>query len=186
MKIIEANQIENLKIWYQLHGRHNLPWRKLETPWAIFVAESLLRRTNASLVAKVYGPIINEFCCPKDVIDRKARWLEITGSLGLASRFENFFEACDQIVCQFHGKVPSKYKSLLALPGVGHYIANAVICFGYHYPAYIIDTNTLRIASRVSGEEIKQERVLPRFHGRFYKDLNFLSCFASLRRILGL
>ncbi len=158
MTIIENTHIEQLKIWYRLHGRHNLAWRKLETPWAIFVAESLLRRTNASIVAKVYGTIIDEFRCPEEVIERKARWREATSCLGLASRAENFFQACDQIVHQHHGKVPNEYRSLLALPGVGHYIASSVICFGYQYPTYIIDTNTLRIASRISGEEIKQEQ----------------------------
>ena len=158
MTIIEKTDFEQLKRWYRLHGRHDLPWRRLETPWAIFVAESLLRRTNASIVAKVYGAIIDEFRCPEEVIKGKARWREATSCLGLASRADSFFQACDQIVHQHDGKVPNEYRILLALPGVGHYIASSVICFGYQCPTYIIDTNTLRIASRISGEEMKQEQ----------------------------
>ena len=147
---------ERLLAWYQKNGRHDLPWRKLQTPWAIFVAESLLRRTKASTVADIYPSLIEEFPSPEDVIGKKVRWQRKTNALGLASRAHQFFSACEQLSQQHQGKVPADYRDLVALPGVGHYIANAVLSFGYHLPTYIIDTNTLRIASRVTGEKITQ------------------------------
>lgn len=156
MAIVGKPEKKRLLSWYQENGRHELPWRKLQTPWAIFVAESLLRRTKASTVADIYPSLIEEFPSPEDVIAKKIRWQQKTGVLGLASRAYQFFPACDQLIQQHQGKVPDNYKDLIALPGVGHYIANAVISFGYHLPAYIIDTNTIRIASRVSGEKITQ------------------------------
>lgn len=157
MAILGKSEKKRLLFWYQENGRHKLPWRKLQTPWAIFVAESLLRRTKASTVADIYPSLIDEFPCPEEVIGKKVRWQQKTNALGLASRAHQFFLACDQLIQQHQGKVPSDYKDLIALPGVGHYIANAVISFGYKLPAYIIDTNTLRIASRISGKKITQE-----------------------------
>lgn len=156
MAILGKREKKRLLAWYQENGRHELPWRKLQTPWAIFVAESLLRRTKASTVADIYPSLIDEFPCPEDVIGKKFRWQQKTNALGIASRAHQFFSACEQLIQQHQGKVPSKYEDLIALPGVGHYIANAVISFGYHLSAYIIDTNTIRIASRVSGEKITQ------------------------------
>lgn len=158
MTTLKGLQKEKLLAWYRKEGRHGLPWRKLHTPWAIFVAESLLRRTKASSVAEIYLSLIEEFSDPADVIQRKSRWQEMTASLGLASRAYKFFEACEQLVQRYRSQVPANYVDLISLPGVGHYIASAVLCFGYQKPAYIIDTNTLRIAARVSGQEIKQEQ----------------------------
>lgn len=156
MATLDNLQKERLLAWYRAEGRHDLLWRKLQTPWAIFVAESLLRRTKASSVAEIYPRIIEEFTGPSDVIMQQSRWQKMTAGLGLASRAHKFFEACHQLVDLHRNQVPAKYSDLISLPGVGHYIANAVLCFGYHQPEYIIDTNTLRIAARVSGSDIKQ------------------------------
>ena len=156
MAILGKPEKERLLAWYQENGRHELPWRKLQTPWAIFVAESLLRRTKASTVAGIYPSLIDEFPCPEDVLDKKNRWQQQTTALGIVSRANQFFPACKQLIQQHQGKVPGNYNDLIALPGVGHYIANAVISFGYHRPAYIIDTNTIRVASRITGEKITQ------------------------------
>lgn len=157
MAILGKPEKERLFDWYQKNGRHELPWRKLQTPWAIFVAESLLRRTKATTVADVYPTLIDEFPSPEVVVTKKARWEKLTYALGIASRAHQFFLACEQLIQQHQGRIPSNYKDLIALPGVGHYIANAVITFGYKLPAYIIDTNTLRIVSRVSGKKISQK-----------------------------
>lgn len=156
MAIFGKPDKKRLLAWYRENGRHELPWRKLQTPWAIFVAESLLRRTKASTVAEIYPSLIDEFPCPEDVLGKKIRWQQQTNSLGIASRANQFFSACEQLIRYHQGKVPGNYNDLIALPGVGHYIANAVISFGYHRPAYIIDTNTIRVASRVTGKQITQ------------------------------
>jgi A/G-specific adenine glycosylase len=49
------------------------------------------------------------------------------------------------------GDVPAGKADLEALPGIGHYIAAAVRCFAFGYPDAVVDTNTVRIASRVFG-----------------------------------
>ncbi|WP_227718322.1 hypothetical protein [Microbulbifer sp. Q7] len=62
------------------------------------------------------------------------------------------------LVNRHRGHIPKRYSDLVALSGVGHYIANAVLCFGHGIPTHITDTNTLRIASRITGDKIGQER----------------------------
>src|SRR5207245_5995927 len=47
--------------------------------------------------------------------------------------------------------VPESREVLLTLPGVGDYVANAVLCFGFGKPSILMDTNTERIVSRVIG-----------------------------------
>ena len=39
------------------------------------------------------------------------------------------------------------------LPGVGDYVSQAVLCFGFGHRATLIDTNTSRIVGRLLGRE---------------------------------
>lgn len=47
------------------------------------------------------------------------------------------------------GKVPGEMESLLALPGVGRKIANAVLGECFHVPGVIVDTHCKRVANRL-------------------------------------
>jgi A/G-specific adenine glycosylase len=54
----------------------------------------------------------------------------------------------------FGGDIPLQKEILMTLPGVGKYIASAVICFGLNRPEPVLDTNTVRILGRVCRIEI--------------------------------
>ncbi|WP_413231498.1 hypothetical protein [Microbulbifer aggregans] len=156
--MLKKNAWQKLMLWYQKTGRHDLPWRRNSTPWEVFVAENLLRRTNAASAASVFPSLIKQFRGPEDVVRNQARWQSATTSLGLPSRSKYFIAACKSIISDYDGIVPSNYSALIRLPGVGHYKANAVKCFAYDIPSYLIDTNTIRIAGRIIGEAVKQDR----------------------------
>ena len=49
------------------------------------------------------------------------------------------------------GRVPSTSLELRSLPGVGDYVANAVLCFAFNKRAVLLDTNTERIVARLRG-----------------------------------
>ena len=149
---------KSLLSWHSKSGRHELPWRKNRTPWGVFIAENLLRRTNATAASSIYPKILKDFPTPKHVLQNPEQWKRETSSLGLTSRSDYFIQACEIIIKKYDGVVPTAYSDLLGLPGVGHYKANAIICFAHHKPAYLIDTNTLRIASRITGQEVNQSQ----------------------------
>jgi A/G-specific adenine glycosylase len=53
-----------------------------------------------------------------------------------------------------HGsKVPLSYEALISLPGVGPYVASAVLAVTTGSDVVLTDTNTVRVALRVIGEE---------------------------------
>lgn len=156
--MLTKNAWQKLMLWYQKTGRHDLPWRRYSTPWKVFVAENLLRRTNAASAASVFPSLIEQFRGPEDVVKDQMLWQSATTSLGLPSRSKYFIAACKSIVSDHDGIVPPTYSDLIKLPGVGHYKANAVKCFAYGKPSYLIDTNTLRIAGRIVGEAVGQDR----------------------------
>ncbi len=152
MPLLSKNEWASLRSWYQTHGRHHLPWRHQATPWRVFLAEALLHRTRAEAVEVIYPRIVQEFQSPAAVVREETRWIEMTRSTGLSWRTEAFISACRSVLAQYEGRVPDRWDALMALPGVGHYVASAVRCFGFGMRAVIVDSNMIRLAARISGE----------------------------------
>lgn len=142
---------EKFREWHRSMGRHDLPWRKDSSPWGVLLAEVLLHRTRAQTVADHYPELIKEFPDPSSVVSSPEHWLQRTEPLGLFWRSENFLETCEELLTRHNGAVPEDREALLDLSGVGQYIADAVRCFGFGHPGVIVDSNTIRIAARVTG-----------------------------------
>jgi A/G-specific adenine glycosylase len=136
------------------NGRHWLPWRPIKNPWLILVTEFLLARTRADSVAASFPSISSRFDTPEAVVSSGGDWENATLSLGLRTRSKRFIETSRDLVSRFEGNVPKEREDLLSLPGVGHYIAAAVRNFAWGTPEILVDTNTIRIANRVSGKVV--------------------------------
>jgi len=144
----------NLRSWHREHGRHHLPWRRDSTPWNVLLAEVLLHRTRASAAERLYATAINQFPGPEAIVGRASDWLETTRPVGLVWRSRIFVSTCERLIVAHQGEVPSRWKDLTSLPGIGHYIASTVRCFGFGLPEVLVDTNTIRLASRITGESL--------------------------------
>jgi len=70
---------------------------------------------------------------------------------GLSHRADSIIAVARALVKRHGGRVPSKRDELLALPGVGSYLANAVLAFGFGHPATLLDARTSRVIRRYSG-----------------------------------
>ena len=156
--LLGARDWERLRLWYDLHGRHDLPWRKDRSPWRVLIAETLLHRTRADSVAALYPAVVREFTSPEAVAGRPDRWREMTRPAGLAWRAGTFVRGCAELLRSHGNRVPAETDALLALPGVGHYVAAAVRCFGFGERAVLVDTNTIRLAGRISGTDLDPAR----------------------------
>ena len=103
---------------------------------------------------------------------------------------------CKVIILQFNGKVPRNREDLLNLPGVGPYIANAVLSFAYGRDLALIDTNVLRVIHRVFSVNSQKTRprtdpalwnfvqdIMPESKGREFNlaILDFASTVCTLR-----
>jgi A/G-specific adenine glycosylase len=141
----------DLRRWFERHGRHSLPWRRDRTPWRVLVAEAILHRTRADTASRVFSEVAAEFPDPASVLACADRWRELIRPAGLAWRGEAFLACCRALVDEFEGEVPASFELLSRLPGVGHYAASAVLCFAFGARISLVDTNTIRLASRISG-----------------------------------
>ena len=152
--VLSSRDWASLRTWHDKHGRHHLPWRADPTPWKVLLAEVLLHRTRATAVEKLYDEALGRFPGPEAIVRRPADWLQTAQPAGLTWRVRSFISACSSLVALHGSHVPSKWTDLTSLPGIGHYIASTVRCFGFGLPEVIVDTNTVRLASRVTGEPL--------------------------------
>lgn len=136
--------------WHADHAR-TFPWREREDPWHVLMAEMCLHRTRADQVKPVYESLLELAPTPRDMVTRSDEIRIVLRSLGLRWRVEKMLEVARVLVDQHDGRVPSTDAGLLSLPGVGDYVANAVLTFGFGRSAVLLDTNTERIVGRVRG-----------------------------------
>jgi A/G-specific adenine glycosylase len=148
--LLSSHNWRRLRAWYRAHGRR-LPWRHKVHPWRILLAETLLHRTGAKVVEVLYPVALKEYPSPKAIVTKKNRWMKMAHSAGLFWRARTFVSTCEILVNEYGGRVPSDRRKLESLPGVGHYIASAVRCFGFGIAEFVTDTNTLRLAGRIAG-----------------------------------
>lgn len=52
---------------------------------------------------------------------------------------------------EHHSQLPNDYQSLLKLPGIGTYTANAILCFGFREKSACVDANIKRVLLRLFG-----------------------------------
>lgn len=107
-------------------------------------------KTPAWRVEPVYVRILNNYGSPELLANapQSALAAEIE-PLGLHNkRATQLIEIAKSLLETYNGVVPRDASQLSQLPGVGPYIANAVICFAYEYPTGVVDSNIARVLTR--------------------------------------
>jgi DNA (cytosine-5)-methyltransferase 1 len=138
--------------WHRAHGRR-YPWRADGiTPWKVLMAEICLRRTRADQVAPVFRKLARIAPTPGALIENAAEVLREMRALGLHWRGRNMVALARRIVHDHGGRIPRTETELKKLPGVGEYVARSVLTFAMGRRAVLLDTNTRRIVSRVTGD----------------------------------
>ncbi len=150
MTIPDRTQLfkDHVPPWYRAHGRA-FPWRGTGDPYRTLVAERMLHRTIARQVVPVYDAFLARYPTIDDLATADPAAVgALLAPLGLSWRVASFIPMARRIVDDHDGQVPRTMDDLLALPGVGPYVASAVLAFAYHEPVAVVDTNTIRVAGR--------------------------------------
>jgi A/G-specific adenine glycosylase len=140
---------ERLLAWFARHAR-DLPWRQERTPYRVWVAEVMLQQTRVETVVSYYERFLARFPSVRALASAPLEQvLKMWEGLGYYARARNLHAAARQVVTTHGGQLPDTFEELLALPGVGRYIAGAVasIAFGRDVPA--VDGNVRRVLCRV-------------------------------------
>lgn len=144
--------------WYKQNKRY-LPWRNTSDPYKILIAEFLLQKTDVEKVKAVYEQFINHWPTIQLLCEANIHAIaEVIQPLGLKYKATRLKSVASIIVDKFNGNIPQTTKMLLELPGVGRYIASTIECFAYNKPTAILDTNVIRILTRVLGVSSQKQR----------------------------
>ena len=87
--------------------------------------------------------------------------------LGYYARAKNFHASCKIVKTKFNLSVPRCYDDLVALPGIGPYIAGAVLSIAFNLPFAAVDSNTKRVLSRFYEIDLNEVRVYNNLHAAF-------------------
>lgn len=135
--------------WY-LANQRDLPWRKTTNPYHIWVSEVMLQQTQVNTVLPYYSRFLQ--CFPS--LDHLARAglqdvLKIWEGLGYYARARNLHRAAAMVLNHHHGIVPDSWEDFRKLPGVGDYIAAAVLSIAFEKPYPVVDGNVKRVLGRL-------------------------------------
>ena len=135
--------------WYEREKRE-LPWRGEKDPYRIWVSEAMLQQTRAGTVRLRYPAFIERFPTLAALADAPldavlAEWQ----GLGYYGRARNLHRAAQQVAGDGGGVMPQTRDALLALPGVGPYMAGAIASIAFGERCAAIDGNVQRVMSRI-------------------------------------
>lgn len=147
--------------WFRQNKR-DLPWRKDQDPYHVWVSEIMLQQTRVEAVKPYYERFLKELPRVKDLAEAKEdTLLKLWEGLGYYNRVRNMQKAAQQIMVDFHGEFPDTYEEILSLKGIGNYTAGAISAFAFGLPKPAVDGNVLRVVSRITGsrEDIMKQSV---------------------------
>ena len=138
-----------LVTWFNSYQR-DMPWRRTDDPYRIWVSEVMLQQTQVKKVVGYYERFIERFPdVQRLAVGPLQDVLKVWEGLGYYARARNLHKAAQVIVNELDGKVPQDYASFRKLPGVGDYSAAAVQSIAFDAPYAAVDGNIKRVLARL-------------------------------------
>ena len=137
-----------LAAWYE-GARRDLPWRADRDPYRILVSETMLVQTTVAAVVPYFARFLARFPTVAALAAAdEAEVVKAWEGLGYYRRARQLHAAARAVVRDHGGVIPDDPEAVRALPGVGRYIAGAVLSFAFDRPAPIVEANTQRVLAR--------------------------------------
>ena len=143
--------------WFDKNKR-DYPWRETHDPFRVLIAEMMLRRTKADQVKQVYDRLFAEYPGIEAMAKARDEELEqILYPLGLKWRTPAFGLVAREVQAKYRCRIPEEREELTTLPGVGEYVAGAVLSIAYGKKEWIVDSNIVRLFKRYFGIKTSKE-----------------------------
>ena len=140
---------EKLLAWYDANKR-DLPWRRTQDPYKIWISEIMLQQTRVDTVIPYYERFLDWFPTVADLAQApEERLLKAWEGLGYYSRVRNMHKAAQQMMENHGGVFPSSYEAISQLKGIGPYTAGAIASIAFGLPEPAVDGNVMRVLARL-------------------------------------
>jgi len=149
---MSASYAARLLAWFDVHGRHDLPWQHPRSPYRVWLSEIMLQQTQVATVIPYFQRFLQHFPTLPDLAAASndavmAQW----AGLGYYARARNLHAAAKRCVELHDGDLPRDFDALHALPGIGRSTAGAILSQAWNDPFAILDGNVKRVLSRYHG-----------------------------------
>lgn len=135
--------------WFDATAR-DLPWRRTNDPYRIWVAEVLLQQTRIEQAIPYYERFLRAFPTLSSLAKaRRERVMKVWEGAGYYSRAHRLHDASREIFRDHGGRLPTTPEELEQLPGFGPYTSRSVAALAFGHPKVALDANGLRVISRL-------------------------------------
>jgi len=139
--------------WYKANKR-DLPWRRTQNPYFIWLSEIILQQTRVIQGMSYYEKFVGKYPTIQDLAAANEQDVLTTWQgLGYYSRARNLHATAKVITHEFYGIFPNSYEKILQLKGIGDYTASAIASFAFDKPHAVVDGNVYRVLSRIFNIE---------------------------------
>jgi A/G-specific adenine glycosylase len=141
-----------LLAWFDVSGRHDLPWQHPRSPYRVWLSEIMLQQTQVKTAAPYFERFVAALPTLRDLAaapldDVLALW----SGLGYYARARNLHAAAKRCVELHDGDLPRDLDALTALPGIGRSTAAAIASQAWGERCAILDGNVKRVLTRYHG-----------------------------------
>ncbi|MBS1682409.1 MAG: A/G-specific adenine glycosylase [Bacteroidetes bacterium] len=137
--------------WYTYNHRQ-LPWRKTNDPYKIWLSEIILQQTRVAQGLPYYESFADAFPTVHEMAKASLeKVLRLWQGLGYYTRARNLHQCAKYLVKNCEGNFPTTFEALKKLPGIGPYTAAAIASISFKEPVAVVDGNVFRVLARVFG-----------------------------------
>jgi A/G-specific adenine glycosylase len=140
--------------WFDVSGRHDLPWQHPRTPYRVWLSEIMLQQTQVKTVIPYFERFVEALpTLPALASASRDDVMALWSGLGYYARARNLQAAAQRCVELHGGELPRDIDALTALPGVGRSTAAAILSQAWGDRHAILDGNVKRVLTRYHGIE---------------------------------
>ncbi len=140
--------------WFDVHGRHDLPWQHNKTPYRVWVSEIMLQQTQVATVIPYYHRFMESFPDVQALANASSdEVLHHWTGLGYYARARNLHKCAQTVVTDYAGEFPRDAQLLEGLSGIGRSTAGAIASISMGLNSAILDGNVKRVLSRFHAIE---------------------------------
>ena len=143
-----------LLLWFDTHGRKDLPWQHPQDAYRIWVSEIMLQQTQVTTVIPYFERFMQRFPDVNALADAgRDKVLQHWSGLGYYARARNLHQAAQIVRDRFGGKFPQSFEDVTDLPGIGRSTAGAILALAFEQRHPILDGNAKRVLARHKAVE---------------------------------
>jgi len=138
---------ERLLVWFDRHGRKDLPWQQDKSPYRVWISETMLQQTQVATVIPYFEAFMTRFPSVETLAQAELdEVLSYWSGLGYYARARNLHRAAQKIEAM--DRFPDTLEALQQLPGIGLSTAGAIMSIAYGCSHPILDGNVRRVLAR--------------------------------------